>query len=283
MHSTLLALALTAAGAALCAAQSEGSFDRTLSVSGSIDLDVLTDSGGITVTPGSSGAVRIHAILKAEHNWFSSSDVEQHIREIERNPPIEQNGNHIRIGYVHSRDLLKNISMRLEIQTPRDTRLRARADSGGIRVEGIQGPADCRTDSGGIEVRDIASEVRASADSGGIRIENVRGGVFARVDSGGIEAHDIAGSIDAETDSGGIHLSQNHAAPIRAKADSGGISVRLASNAGYDVNIESDSGRISVPEMSVSGDMSKHHVEGKVRGGGPAVNIHVESGQVSIE
>jgi hypothetical protein len=283
MKPTLLAVPLALVSAAFCGAQSEGSFDRTLSVSGLADLDVMTDSGGITVTPGSSGSVRIHAILKAQHGWFDSGDVERHIREIERNPPIEQNGNQIRIGYVHSRELLKNISMRLEIQTPRETKLRARADSGGIRVEGVQGPAECHTDSGGIEVRDIGSEVHASADSGGIRIENVKGATYARVDSGGIEAENIAGSIDAETDSGGIHLSQNSAAPIRAKADSGGVTVRLASNAGYDINVESESGHISVPEVAVHGDISKHHVEGKVRGGGPMVNVRVDSGNVSIE
>jgi hypothetical protein len=283
MKPTFLAVPLVLVSAALCGAQSEGSFDRTLSVSGLVDLDVMTDSGGISVTSGSSGSVRIHAILKAQHGWFDSGDVERHIREIERNPPIEQNGNQIRIGYVHSRDLLKNISMRLEIQTPRETKLRARADSGGIHVEGIQGPADCHTDSGGIELRDIGAEVHASADSGGIHIENVKGATYARVDSGGIEANNIAGSIDAQTDSGGIHLSQNSAAPIRAKADSGGVTVRLASNAGYDISVESESGHISVPEISVHGDISKHHVEGRVRGGGPMVNVHVDSGNVSIE
>jgi hypothetical protein len=277
--SVTLALALTAAG--LCAAQ-QGSFDRSFSVSGGVDLDIATDSGGITVTPGPSGSVHVHAILKGQHNWFDSGDVDQHIRELEHNPPIEQNGNRIRIGFAR-RDLLKNVSMRLEIQTPRDTKLRARADSGGIEVEGIQGPADCHTDSGGITVRDLGSEVRASADSGGIHIENVKGATYARVDSGGIEAHNISGSIDAETDSGGIHLSQTSAAPIRAKADSGGVSVRLASNAGYDINVESESGNVSVPEISTQGEISRHHVEGKVRGGGPMVNIHVDSGNVSID
>ncbi len=283
MQTPLLALALALGAAGFAAAQSEGSFDRTLSVAGTVDLDVVTDSGGIVVTPGSSGAVRIHAVLKAQHGWFDSGDVERRIREIERNPPIEQNGGQIRIGYVHSRDLLKNISMRLEIQTPRETKLRARADSGGIRVEGVQGPADCHTDSGGIEVRDIGSEVRAAADSGGIHIDNVKGPAYARVDSGGIEAENIAGAIDAETDSGGIHVSQSTAAPIRAKADSGGVNVRLASSAGYDINVESESGHISVPEISTHGEISKHHVEGKVRGGGPMVNVRVDSGNVSID
>jgi Toastrack DUF4097 len=283
MKVTLLALPLAIFSAQIVSAQDRGSFDRSLSVSGPVDLDVVTDSGGITVTPGSSGSVHIHAILKAENDWFGSSDVEQRIREIERNPPIEQNGNSIRIGYVHSRDLLRHISMRLEIETPADTKVRAKADSGGIRVEGLRGSADCHTDSGGIDIRNIGAEVQAAADSGGIRIENVKGSLYARVDSGGIEADNIAGSVDAETDSGGIHISQSSAAPIRAKADSGGVTLRLASNAGYDVSIDADSGSISVPEISTHGDISKHHVEGKIHGGGPLVNVRVESGNVSID
>jgi hypothetical protein len=131
------------------AAHGEGSFDRSLTVSGPVDLDVKTDSGGITVTRGSIGWLRVHAILKAEHGWFESPDVESSIRELERNPPVEQTGNRIRMGYVRERNLLKGISMHLEIQAPPDTQVRARADSGGVCVQGIRGPADCHTDSGG--------------------------------------------------------------------------------------------------------------------------------------
>jgi hypothetical protein len=88
-------------------AEAQGSFDKSLTVSGPVDLDVKTDSGGIAVTSGSSGTVRVRAILKGQHGWFDSGDVEARIRELERNPPIEQTGNRIRIGYVHDRDLLK--------------------------------------------------------------------------------------------------------------------------------------------------------------------------------
>ncbi len=132
------------------AAPAEGSFDKSVTVSGAVELDVKTDSGGITVVPGTSGVVRVHAILRGQRNWSGSGDVEARIRELERNPPVEKNGNQIRIGYVHDRDLLKGVSMRLEIETPADTQIRARADSGGIRVEGIKGPVDAHTDSGGI-------------------------------------------------------------------------------------------------------------------------------------
>lgn len=284
MKTFLLILASIALACALMAREQEdGSFDKSLSVSGPVDLDVQTDSGGIYVTEGSSGSVRIHAILRAEHGWFNAGDAQAHIRELERNPPIEQDGNRIRVGYVRDRSLLRGVSIRFEIETPAETQLRARADSGGIHVEGIHGPVDSKTDSGGVEIRDIGAQVHAEADSGGIHIHSVKGGVFARADSGGVEAMDVAGAIDAQTDSGSVRVSQTRADSIRAKADSGGITVRLAPGAGYTVSAETDSGSISVPEMTVSSSFSRHHIEGKVRGGGPIVTIHAESGSVTVE
>jgi DUF4097 and DUF4098 domain-containing protein YvlB len=214
----------------------EGSFDKTLGVSGPVNLDIKTGSGGITVTQGSSGSVQVHAILRAEQGWFSSGDVEERMRELERNPPIEQNGNQIRVGYVQGRDLLEGISMRLEIRTPSNSQVQARAGSGGIRVDGIRGPVDCKTGSGGIEIQDIAADVRASAGSGGLHIRNIKGSVSARASSGGIEAAEISGRIDAETQSGRIRLDQTTAAPIRAKASSGGVTVKLAPGSGYDAS-----------------------------------------------
>lgn len=268
--------------AGLLHGEQDGSFDKSLTVSGSVDLDVQTDSGAITIRPGSANSVQIHAILKADHGWFGSGDVEARIHELETHPPVEQNGNRVRIGYARE-GLLRNISMRFEIETPADTHLRARADSGGIHVDGIRGPVDCKTDSGGIEINDVSANVRAAADSGGIHVKNVNGSLYARVDSGGIEASGIAGAIDAQTDSGSLKLLQTIAAPISAKADSGSVTVALAQGAGYDVSADTESGHVSVPEMTIHSVFSNHHIEGKVRGGGPLVKIQVESGSVTID
>jgi putative adhesin len=283
MATPLLLLSMTAA---LCAAAETGSFDKSLTVSGPVDLDVVTDSGGITVRQGASGSVTVHAVLKADNGWFSSfggGDVASRIHELEQHPPVEQSGNKVRVGYVADKNLLRGISMRLEIETPRETQLHARADSGGIRVDGLRGPVDCKTDSGGIEIHDVSAAVHAAADSGGIHVRNVQGSLFARVDSGGIEATGIAGSIDAQTDSGSVTLAQTTAATIRAKADSGGVRVTLARGAGYDLSADTESGHISIPELSTQNSRSAHHVEGKVGGGGPLVRIQVESGSVSVD
>jgi hypothetical protein len=282
MKSFLVLVSIILAGGIASAAQADGSFDRSLTVSGLVDLDVKTDSGGIAVRPGPSGYLRVHAILKSQHGWFESSDVESRIRQLERNPPVEQTGNRIQIGYVH-RDLLKGISMRLEIETPPDTQVRAHADSGRVRVEGLHGPADCHTDSGGIEIYDVGSDVRATADSGGIHVKHINGSAFAHVDSGGIDATEVAGTINVQADSGGIRVGQTAPAPISARADSGGVTVQLASTGGYDIDAESGSGRVSVPEMTVRGTSTPRHVQGKVRKGGPLVSIHVDSGNVNIE
>ena len=266
----------------LFARSEDGSFERTLSVSGQVDLDVKTDSGGISIFKGSSGSVRIHGILKADHDWFGSGDVLNRIHELERNPPIEQNGNRLRIGYVHERGLLHGISLRFEIETPAETQVRARADSGGIKVEGVNGPVDCKADSGGITIDDTPGAVHAAADSGGVHVSNA-GSLFARVDSGGIEAYGIKGTIDAQADSGSVRVAQTSPAAITAKAESGGVTVKLAPGAGYDVRADTESGRVSVPEMTVHGSFSPSHVEGTIRGGGPLVSVHADSGSVAID
>src|SRR5262245_15070458 len=84
----------------------EGSFDRTLNVSGTVDLDVSTGSGSINIRRGSNDRVEIHGKIRAGDGWWRSSrDTEDAVRRLEANPPIEQSGQTIRIGRISDRDL----------------------------------------------------------------------------------------------------------------------------------------------------------------------------------
>lgn len=277
-------LAAVLASGLWAADREDGSFEKTLSVSGAVELDLKTDSGGIRVHTGNSGTVHVHAILRAQHGFFQSNgDVMERIRALEAHPPIDQIGNRVRVGYALGRDALRGVSMELDVETPPDSRVRAEADSGGVQVDGVHGPVECKTDSGGIGIHDVSSDVRAEVDSGGIHIENVGGSLFARADSGGIDAKSIGGSIDAQTDSGSVRVSQTKPAPITAKADSGGVTVSLVPGAGYDLRADVSSGRISTPSVMVMGTISQHHIEGKVGNGGPLVKVHADSGSVTID
>lgn len=259
----------------------DGSFERTLNVSGPVDLELVTDAGGIYVVPGPPGAVHIRGILRAQDSWLRHEEIMGRIHELEAHPPIEQTESSIRVA-VHDRSLLRGVSMRLEVEVPHDSRLRARADSGGIGVRGIKGPVDCRTDSGGIRASEIGAEVRAAADSGGIHIRGVNGPVYARGDSGGIEAFDIAGNIDAGVDSGGIRVSQTSPGMIKTHTDSGGVDIALVKSAGYDIKAHAGSGRITADNVAVSGNFSRHEINGRLRGGGPLVDAKSDSGNIQI-
>src|SRR5271163_2849787 len=133
----ILSLAATLASRPAMASD-EGHFDRTLTVTGAVDLDVQTGSGDITVRPGDSGKVEIHAKIHA-NGW---GDVDARIQEIEKNPPIEQSGNTIRIGHIENHDLMRHISISYEVIVPAETKLRAESGSGDQSANGISGPVD---------------------------------------------------------------------------------------------------------------------------------------------
>jgi hypothetical protein len=259
----------------------EATFERTLTVTGPVSLEVTVNSGVIRVLPGEAGVVRIRGVARARSSFFIWGDLSGRLRRIEANPPIAQDHNAIGVGDVNDRWLLRGINLLVEILTPEDTDIRALADSGDIRIEGVGGPVDCETDSGQIEVSFIGSEVRASTDSGGIRILGVKGAVDARTDSGRIEALEVAGTIDANTDSGSIQVSQTVVAPVCVHSDSGRIRVKLADGGGYTVRAKTDGGRIELPVVGRARS-SRHELEGEVRGGGSVVDLETDSGDIEV-
>ena len=130
---------------------------------GPVSFDIRSDVGGITVRVGSSECVQIHAALKAHYGPVDLARAEEHIRALEQNPPVEQTGNRIRIGYPKDPSLLKGVSMHLDIEAPQESQIQARTTSGGIRIDGIHGPVQAQTHSGGLEIQAISNDVRANA------------------------------------------------------------------------------------------------------------------------
>ena len=93
---------------------------------------------------------------------------------------------------------------------------------------------------------------------------------------------EISGRVDAEVDSGGVRVSQTAPAPIKARSDSGGADITLARTGGYDIQAHAGSGRITAPDVAVSGRISRNEVNGKLRGGGALVDVRTDSGHIDI-
>ncbi len=206
----------------------EGKIERVLSVSGPVDLEVSTGSGRIDVRAGDSSAVRIYGTIRARDDWRSSA--QEKTRYLEANPPIEQDGNIIRIGRIEEEAYRNNVSISYEILVPSDTRVRSKTGSGGQKIEGLIGPVDASTGSGSISMYDIGDDTSVYTGSGSIQLDHVAGRVEARTGSGSIRAEHIAGSVRASTGSGSITLDQT--APERGgivdvEATTGSGSIRI--------------------------------------------------------
>jgi len=250
----------------------EGSFDRTLNVSGTIDLDVSTGSGSINIRQGSNNRVEIHGRIRAgDGSWFRSSrDTEDVVRRLESNPPIEQSGQSIRIGRSPSgfNDWQQNVSISYDIVVPSQSSVRAHSGSGSQTVEGINGRVDVGTGSGSINLREIRGDVDATAGSGSITLTGFRGELYMRTGSGGMRIQgEQAGRWDLQTGSGGINID-------------------LPSNASFDLSAHTGSGGVDVGfPMTVQGrlDSRRHDVSGKVGGGGSLLTARTGSGHIRID
>ena len=297
----------------------EGSFDRTLSVSGTVDLDVSTGSGSIHVKTGDGTTVRVNGLIRARDDFQARAD--EKVRYLQSNPPIEQAGNVIRIGQIQDSRYRNNVSISYEIVVPPDTHLRSKTGSGQQSVDGIRGPAEVSTGSGNLTVSNVGGGLIARTGSGRIDLDAIKGRVEAHTGSGRIQASGIEGAFKADTGSGGVTMGQTAPGDVEVSAgsgnlevsgvkgalrartgsghisaggepvgewdlhtSSGGVTVRLNSAAAFDLDARTSSGRITVNHpLTVMGTVSPKATRGKVRGGGALLNLTTGSGNITVE
>ena len=273
--------------------------DRTLPVSGPVTLDVRSDPGGVYITRGSSEKVVVHAIIKPRYGRLDFNIAEANIRALEKDPPIEQVGNQIRIGFVRDPALLRAVTIRFEIQTPRATEVRAHTESGGISIDGIAGPVDTVTSSGRTEISDVEGELKVRGQSGEIIIRGAGGRVSIRNGSGGLQLSSIRGGVEVETTRGRIEISDvtgdirstTHSASIRIDHAKGAVEARNGSGSidalasGGSVRAETTSGAIHISQVSPA-PIRALSKSGALKvelasGGGYLLDAQSDSGKVS--
>jgi len=281
----------------------QGTFDRTLTVSGPVDLEVLTHSGDVKVhADSSSSQVVIHGKIYVGDHWLMGRR-DDDVHAIQQNPPIRQDGNSIHIDYVN----VRNISIDYDVSVPADTTVRTRSGSGDQEIRGTHGNVDVQTGSGDVRLASLTGEIHLQTGSGDVRAHEVSGSVRGGTGSGDVEVEETGpGDIDLHTGSGGITArgvqggfhSQTGSGDITAEGTqsgawelhtgSGNVHVHLPSNAAFDADISTSSGSVDVGapiEMTVQGRIGDVHksIHGKVRGGGPLLRVRTGSGDIHIE
>ena len=304
------------------AQSARGSFERTLTVSGRPDIEVVTGSGRIEVVAGRDGQIDLRAEIRAGTDWGwnrnSRLSPEERVRRIEANPPIEQTGNTIRIGHIEDRDLERGVSISYMLTVPAASLLHAKTGSGSQRIEGVRGEVQCSTGSGSIVARDVGSlststgsgsiqadgvagSFRANTGSGGIHATGIGGAITARTGSGGIEivqagsgnvdvssssgtvrVRGVRGALRASTTSGGLHVQGEPRGEWELTSSSGGVRVDVPDSSGFELDASTSSGGIDVGMPISMTSTSRRSMRGTVHGGGSRLTVRTSSGSIDI-
>jgi len=315
-----LGLVGTCAQVTPVAASAQGSFQRTLKVTGPVYMEITTGSGNVDVHTGDSSQVLVTGRIRVT-DWFGGASAEEKVKRIEANPPVQQSGNNIRIGHLDDPWLRRNVSISYEVVVPAETQLRSHTGSGNQTIQGIRGVLDVESGSGNLQVSGIGSTVRAEAGSGNIEIDKVNGNVRAKTGSGTIRASGVGGGFEGEAGSGNIKLEQTAPGAVRAETGSGemelrgvrgsleatagsgnihadgapagmwrvhtgsgGVRLRMDADSAFDLEARTGSGSIRVNQaLQVQGTLGRKEIQGKVRGGGVPVKVETGSGSIQID
>ncbi|HTU32404.1 MAG TPA: DUF4097 family beta strand repeat-containing protein [Candidatus Acidoferrum sp.] len=322
-RNVVIAVAITAAAAMTAGCMSgpdiQGTFNRTFNVNGPVQLEVGTGSGDVHVTVGSSGQVQIHGVIHAR-GW-SDADARDKLNRLESNPPLSQDNNLIRVGGMGTDFNAGRDSIDYTIAVPANTELHCRAGSGGVDVNGIQGPANLSSGSGDVAASGIGSDIQVAAGSGRVKIFGVQGQTQVTTGSGDIAVHDAkgvvrihsgSGALDvenpsdrvvAETGSGDITVN-GATADLRVRtgsgnvtaggnpgamnywdihASSGDVVLQIPSNASFELHAHTGSGDIDTKiPIVMEGTTNKHELRARIGDGKARVEIQTSSGNITL-
>ena len=242
-----------------------------------------TASGDIIIRPGEASAVRIRAKIQA-HDNREEGNADKTLRYLEQNPPIEQDGNHIRIGRLEDRELTRNVSIDYEIEVPVETQVTSTTGSGEVSVEGIRGPVKATSGSGDLKLHSVQSDVTLKTGSGDVSLEEISGGrLEVETGSGDVKLRNLRCAMRVRTGSGDISAEGELAGDWTLHAGSGEIIVRLPSETGFDLDAHTSSGEIHTGlPITVQGSLGRGELRGKVRGGGARLELRTGSGDITI-
>jgi DUF4097 and DUF4098 domain-containing protein YvlB len=286
------------------AGKAKGSFEQNLTIDESIQLDVATGSGDITVRDGQAGQVEVIGRIEVSRGLFrrNAEEAEDLVRRFEAEPPVRLSDGRLKVGHIRDRAFQQNVSISYEITVPAETRVKSHTGSGSQDLSGVKGPVEVSTGSGSLRLTDIGGAVDARTGSGSIRADRIGGSFHARTGSGSVKlVQNAPGDVDVSSGSGGSELSViggalrvhsgsgrikvegNQDGPWRLDTGSGSIQIHLPESAAFELDAKSSSGDIKVDHpVTVQGRLDKDRVKGAVRGGGSLLKVRTGSGDIRI-
>ncbi len=167
--------------------------------------------------------------------------------------------------------------------------LKADSDSGEIQAEEItlDGALDLETNFGSVTANGVrATSYRLKSDSGSLTLDGCRGPLDLQTNFGDIEVRNATeAALTLKTDSGGIYFSGSLPAEgvHRVESGFGKVHLVLPADAAFDLDAETDFGSIKTDFAVTVTEFEEKHIVGEVNGGGSLLQIHTDSGDITLE
>jgi hypothetical protein len=266
---------------AVPAAAQRYAFERTYDVGASPVIDVSTTRGKINIRTGESGRVVVTGAATVRISLTGPSNAVELARTVAANPPIEHDGDRLRLRSPLDPDENRAMTVNYDLRVPPDARVIAVSDSGAIEVRDVAGHVEVRTQSSAISLMSLRS-ADIETGSGAVRLDGASGAIRISTSSSGITARDLRGGLRSRTESGRTVLSGSPSDQWDVSAGSGSIEVDFYAPVNATLQAATGSGSIETPERMVTGSIEKRRVEGAIGSGGPIVRLASRSGSIRI-
>ena len=236
---------------------------KTFSTQGRPEIRINTNDASIEVKATDRKDTEVRVITK-------NKDIGEHKVQVTDN----QSGDTISVGvhrpaHMGIRVNWNDMSVLVEVDVPREANLDLHSGDGHIRVDDVKGNLQLDTGDGHIEANRVDGKLHARTSDGHMTIEG-------RFDDLDLRTSD--GRVDATINPGSVMSS-----PWSIQTGDGKVDLRLPEAMNLDVDLQTGDGRVTsdIP-LTVSGEMSRSSVRGKLNAGGFELRVHTSDGGIHI-
>lgn len=218
-------------------------FERSYNVGDAPTIDISTMRGKINVKVGEPGRVVVSGAATVRMAWDAPLNAVDLARKVAEHPPIEQHESGLRLRPPSDSADQRATTVNYDVRVPRGARVMAISDSGAIDVRDVAGHVEARTQSSSIALADLGSTADIDTGSGAVTVDRAEGIVRISTSSSGITARNLRGGLRARTSSGHVFGSFVGQGPVDVRTQSSAIDLTGVSGS---LTTFSESGRTIV-------------------------------------
>jgi len=281
--------------------------EKTLRVTGPVDLKIESSYGDITVETGSDGEVAV----QAEKTMFGATEAEAKERLKDLQVVIEQDGNKISLSVQQPPevDALRigpgQGSVKFTLRVPKETAVILHSSLGDVSLDGTTGDADVQSDFGTLTITNVTGEVFAKSNNGKVTGENLAAEkkitlssdfgainlsqvssaeVTISTSNGQIDLTDVeaSGLLKTTSQFGSIHVGDSQAGTAEIRTSNGAIRLENVDVDGK-VAVKSSFGSLTLTQVEAgSYDLDTQNGKIILEGGQNAIKAHSSFGSIEV-